>query len=97
MRENRGAPSEAAFQQAFGVAPTALDGELSQYSQRSLLTFYSVQLGQRVASLKASPDLPLAHAALGVLLLRQKQSADPWRRRREPSRAVLVPRWKPST
>ena len=26
------------------------------------------------ASLKASPDLPLAHAALGGLLLRQKQS-----------------------
>jgi tetratricopeptide (TPR) repeat protein len=26
------------------------------------------------ASLKASPDLPLAHAALGVLLLRQKQN-----------------------
>ena len=109
-----GAPSETAFQQAFGVAPTVLDGELSQYSQRSLLTFYSVQLDQRVAtrvqaqpvripeaevqarlgdllahagraeeattlleaSLKASPDLPLAHAALGMLLLRQKQSDD---------------------
>jgi len=107
-----GAASESAFQQAFGVAPTVLDGELSQYAMRSLMTFYAVQLDQRVAtrvqsdpvriseaeaqarlgdllmhagrteeattlleaSLKASPDLPLAHAALGGLLLRQKQS-----------------------
>jgi tetratricopeptide (TPR) repeat protein len=109
--ENGAAP-EAAFQQAFGVAPSVLDGELAQYAQRSLMRFYAVPLDQRVAtrvqaqpvrvseaeaqarlgdllvhagrteeatalletSLKASPDLPLAHAALGLLLLRQKQS-----------------------
>ena len=106
-----GASSDAAFQQAFRVAPSVLDGELAQYLQRSLMSFYAVQLDQRVASrlqaepvriteaeaqarlgdllvhagrseeatalletsLKASPDLPLAHAALGRLLLRQKQ------------------------
>src|SRR4030095_7932673 len=111
LAEN-GAPPETAFQQAFGVAPTVLDGELSQYAMRSLMRYYAVQLDQRVAtriqaqpvriseaeaqarlgdllmhagrmeeattlleaSLKASPDLPLAHAALGSLLLRQKQS-----------------------
>jgi tetratricopeptide (TPR) repeat protein len=107
-----GTPPETAFQRAFGVAPTVLDGELSQYSKQSLMRYYPVQLDQRVAtrvqsqavriseaeaqarlgdllvhagrteeatalleaSLKASPDLPLAHAAFGLLLLRQKQS-----------------------
>ncbi|HEU5255221.1 MAG TPA: tetratricopeptide repeat protein [Vicinamibacterales bacterium] len=109
-----GAPSATAFQRAFGVAPTVLDGELSEYAQRFVLRFYSVQLDQRVAtrvqaqpvripeaeaqarlgdllthagrteeatalleaSLKASPDLPLTHAALGMLLLRQNKSDD---------------------
>jgi tetratricopeptide (TPR) repeat protein len=107
-----GALPDAAFQRAFGVAPSVLDGELAQYSKQSLMRFFPVQLDQRVAtrvqaqpvriseaeaqarlgdllvhagrteeatalleaSLKASPDLPLAHAALGLLLLRQKQS-----------------------
>jgi len=45
-----GASPDAAFQQAFGVAPSVLDGELAQYLQRSLMSFYAVQLDQRVAS-----------------------------------------------
>jgi len=109
-----GAPPDTAFQRAFGVAPTVLDGELSQYSKQSVMRYYPVQLDQRVAtrvqsqpvriseaeaqarlgdllvhagrteeatvlleaSLKASPDLPLAHAAFGLLLLRQQQSQE---------------------